>query len=291
VKLNPKKLLVFFYLAIFVLLVLLLVQRNLGIRLIVRGDDMGFCHAANEGCIKSYEEGIMTVVEVMVPGPYFLEAVKMLNENPDLDVGIHLTLTSEWENIKWGPLTDSPSLADEDGNFYQMVWPDDAYPPHKALATSNWKLEEIEKEIRAQIELALKHIPHISHMTPHMAFHQISPQVRNLLFRLAKEYGLNANIRFLPLPYIDLFGNAFTAEERIANAVQVLEELEPGTWQCYEHPGMDTPEMRNVWHNGDENVAIARDAVTKAFTSEKVKEVIARRKIKLIGYKDLKFWH
>ena len=70
------------------------------IRLIMRGDDIGSSHAANLGCIKSYQEGIMKSVEVMVPCAWFPEAVQMLQENPGLDVGVHLTLTSEWENVK-----------------------------------------------------------------------------------------------------------------------------------------------------------------------------------------------
>lgn len=266
-------------------------QQSREIRLIVRGDDMGFCHAANVGCIKSYRDGIMTAVEVMVPCSYFLEAAEMLNENPGLDVGVHLTLTSEWENMKWGPLTHAPSLVDENGYFFPMVWPNEDYPPNRALGTSNWKIEEIENELRAQIEKALIHIPHCSHLTPHMAFHEISREVVHLVLQLAREYDLDANIRLLPLKTADLFQHALNAEDKINNAVDVLENLGSGTWQFVDHPGVDTPEMRLVWHIGDEDVAVSRDAVTKAFTSSKVKEVIARRKIKLIGYKDLKLWH
>jgi len=59
------------------------------IRLLVRGDDMGFCHAANVGCIESYKFGIMRSVELMVPTPWFMEAVQMLKENPRTSSGIH----------------------------------------------------------------------------------------------------------------------------------------------------------------------------------------------------------
>lgn len=290
-NISRKKVFVLTYVTIFILLILFLFYRDGQIRLIVRGDDMGFCHAVNVGCIKSYQEGILTTVEVMVPGPHFLEAAQMLNENPGLDVGIHLTLTSEWEKLKWGPLTNAPSLVDSNGHFFPMVWPNDAYPPNQALATSLWRIEEIERELRAQIELALKHIPWISHLTPHMGFIEMSPKVLNLCLQLAREYNLDANIRFLPLKRVDLFEDGYTAEEKINNAVRILENLDPGTWDFYEHPGMDTPELRNVWHIGDEDVAFARDAVTKALTSVKLRDVIERRKIKLIGYRDLKFWH
>ena len=78
---------------------------------------MGFSHYANVGCIKAYQEGILTAVEVMVPCDYFPEAVELLKQNQGLDVGIHLTLNSEWENIKWRSLTNAPSLVDENGFF------------------------------------------------------------------------------------------------------------------------------------------------------------------------------
>src|SRR5262245_41898293 len=82
-------------------------------RLIVRGDDMGYSHSGNEAILKCYKEGIETSIEVIVPSPWFPEAAKMLADNPGVDVGIHLALTSEWDNVKWRPLSDCPSLRDE----------------------------------------------------------------------------------------------------------------------------------------------------------------------------------
>ena len=75
------------------------------IRLIVRGDDMGAAHAINEACIQSYRDGVVRSMEVLVPGPWFMEAAAMLQKQPGLDVGIHLDLTSEWELVKWGSLS------------------------------------------------------------------------------------------------------------------------------------------------------------------------------------------
>jgi len=281
----------FFFVILLSILTVYLIHRKTGeIRLIVRGDDMGFSHAANLGCIKAYEEGILTSVDVMVPCDYFLEAVKMLKNHPELDVGIHLTLNSEWQNIRWGPVTHAPSLLDPYGYFYPMVWPDEHDPPYLALGTANWKLDEIEQELRAQIELALKHLPQCSHATPHMAFHSISPQVSRLTHRLIKEYNVNANIRMLPMNMIYLFGDANTLGEMIASAVNVLENLKPGTWEVYEHPGMLIEGEEPHWHIGAENDAQYRDLVTKALTSKELKKAIKRRNIKLIRYRDLKVW-
>ncbi len=252
---------------------------------------MGFSHASNAGCIKAYQEGILTAVEVMVPGKYFLEAVEILKENPGLDVGIHLTLNSEWENLKWGPITNAPSLVDKNEHFSPMTWPDEAYPPQMALGTSNWNIEEIEKELRAQIELALLHLPKTSHATPHMGFNTISPQVNRLAFNLIREYNVDANLRFLPLKEVSLFEDAITLEEMISTAVEVLENLGPGTWQIYEHPGMIITGEEGAWHIGAEDDAVYRDAVTQALISKQVQEVVQRRNITLMGYKDLKPWH
>ena len=86
--------------------ILLILMQSYGcaqqdIKLLVRGDDIGSSHNANLACIESYKNGIVRSVEIMVPCSWFEEAVIMLNENPGLDVGIHLTLTSEWDNYKW----------------------------------------------------------------------------------------------------------------------------------------------------------------------------------------------
>lgn len=97
------------------------------IRLIVRADDMGCCHAVNVACIDSYQNGIVRSVEVMVPTPWFNEAVAMINQQPGLDIGIHLTLTSEWELLKWGPITQSPSLVDRMGHFFSHDQPTERF--------------------------------------------------------------------------------------------------------------------------------------------------------------------
>lgn len=146
---------------VFFLLFVLLVCVAMGqseIRLLVRGDDMGYSHSGNKAILKCYKEGIERSAEILVPSPWFPEAVKMLNENPGLDAGIHLTLTSEWDNVKWRPLTYCPSLTDSNGYFYPKIRPDKYYPG-QALQEKAWKIEEIEKELRAQIETAIRNVP------------------------------------------------------------------------------------------------------------------------------------
>src|SRR6478735_3908834 len=97
-------------------------------RLIIRADDMGYSHSGNIALIESYKRGITKSIEVIVPSPWFPEAVKMLKENPGVDVGVHLAITSEWENIKWRPLTEAASIKDSNGYFFPMVTPNKNYP-------------------------------------------------------------------------------------------------------------------------------------------------------------------
>ena len=259
-----------------------------GISLIVRGDDIGSCHAANVACIRSYKEGIMTSVELMVPCSWFPEAVKMLNENPGLDVGIHLVLTSEWDSYKWRPLTWARSLTDADGYFYPTIWPRKNMPAGTALKDADWKIEEIEKELRAQIELGKLKVPHVSHLSFHMGCASWDPKVKEICAKLAKEYDLYIVPPEAGVRGFGGFGDAKTAGERIEKFVKRLEGLKPGTYLFVEHPGLDTAEMSAIGHTGYEDVAKDRDAVTEVFVSEKVEKAIERLGIKRISYADLK---
>jgi predicted glycoside hydrolase/deacetylase ChbG (UPF0249 family) len=253
------------------------------IRLIVRADDIGSSHTANLACIRSYRDGIARSVEVMVPAPWFNEAVQMLAENPGYDVGVHLTLTSEWEKVKWGPITPASSLVDRQGHFYPTTSRRGASP---GFLQAKPDLDEVDRELRAQIELAVDKIENVTHLSCHMGTATCTPELRALVERLAAEYKL-------PLDAPDAKrtprwgGSNTTAKQKEENLVQLLENLEPGLWLTVEHPGLDTPEMRSIGHPGYENVAADRDGVTRAFTSPKVQEVIRRRRIQLISYGDL----
>jgi hypothetical protein len=261
------------------------------IRLIVRGDDMGALHGINLGIMEAYRNGIMRTVQVIVPGPWFPEAVKMLQEHPDIDVGVHLALTSEWSNVKWRPLTWAPSLVDEDGYFFPMIWPRDDFPPGTALRQASWKLAEVEAELRAQIELLRKHVPRLSHVGCHMGCESLAPEVAAVVAKLRREYGLDADVsslKRLPLQWPkDRKRNELTTDQRIDVFVHALATMGPGDYEFGEHPATDDPEMRAVFHTGYENVAQDRAAVTALWTNERVKEVVRRRGVQIIGFRDL----
>jgi hypothetical protein len=230
----------------------------------------------------------MRSVEIMVPCAWFPEAVRMLNENPGLDVGVHLTLTSEWDHVKWRPLTHAPGITDEDGFFFPMIWPNDRFPENRTLKGSNWKLEEIEAEMRAQIELAVKYIPQVSHLSCHMGCSGWDEGVAAIYSKLAKEYKLDIHTSDYGVERFPLAGKGETAEERIHDFIEGLNKLEGGeTYLFIEHPALESLEMSAVGHEGYTNVNEDRQMVTDLFTSEKVIKVINQRGIRLISYADL----
>ena len=264
-------------------MLLSLFAQNGEIRLIVQGDDMGAAHAINEGTIKAYRDGVMRTTNIMAPTPWLPEAARLLAANPGLEVGIHLTLTSEWSLVKWRPLTPAPSLTDANGNFYPMVRPNPLLPPGQSLVDRKPKLAEVEKELRAQIELAKRLVPRVSYMTTHMGFAGPFPEIQELLKKLSNEYHL-----LMPGDGAKRLGKIYESTDsgdvRAAKIAKRLETLEPGTWILLDHAALDTPEMRAIHHPGYENVAQDRAAVVDSWTSEIVKEVVRRRGILLVGH-------
>jgi CubicO group peptidase (beta-lactamase class C family)/predicted glycoside hydrolase/deacetylase ChbG (UPF0249 family) len=256
-------------------------------QLIIRGDDMGYSHSGNLALIQSYQQGIETSIEVIVPSPWFPETVKMLKQNPRVDVGLHFAITSEWDNVKWRPLTDCPSLKNEDGYFYPMLFKNKFYPG-QAVMDHTYKLEDIEKEMRAQIELAVKYIPRLSHISGHMGSLAFTPEVKALTLKLGAEYKLPVvDAQSTSISYTGFDFRNKTTEERIDGFIAMLDKLEDGkTYVFVEHPGLDNAELRAVSHIGYEDVAQGRQDVTTIFTSEKVKAAIIKKGVKLVSYKE-----
>lgn len=260
-------------------------------RLIIRGDDMGYSHSGNEALLRSSLEGIQTSIEVLVPAPWFPEAVKMLKENPGIDVGLHFTLTSEWDNVKWRPLTEARSLRDADGYFYPMIFKNNHYRG-RAITDHDFQLSDIEAELRAQIETLKRHVPHVSHISGHMGCTMFTPEVKERVRKVAAEYGLpvvdSDAVKDFGIDYIWIDSRNKSTEERIDAFIRQLDKLENGkTYVFLEHPGLDNAELRAIHHIGYENVAEDRQAVTDLFTSEKVKKAIYRKGIRLVSYKEV----
>lgn len=274
--------------SILLLLVLLVIEaQQKNIRLIVRGDDMGYAHAGNEALITCYRNGIEKSIEVIVPSPWFPEAVKLLEQNPTVDVGVHLAITSEWSNIKWRPLTDCVSIKDKDGYFYPMVYPNTNYPG-QSIKENAWNIADIEKEFRAQIEMALKKIPRISHISAHMGCTELSPEVKAMAQKLTIEYKISINPEALNVKQANYDGPHKTAAEKMKSFIKMLIKLQAGsTYLFVDHPGLNNAELQAIYHIGYEKVAEDRQGVTDLFTNVKIKALIKKKGIQLISYKDL----
>lgn len=259
-------------------------------RLIVRGDDMGFAQSGNDALIKCYREGIETSIEVLAPAPWFPQAARLLmeKENRGVDVGVHLCLTSEWDHVKWRPLTSAPSLVDADGYFFPMVRPNANFPG-RSLVENAWQLAEIEREFRAQIELVRRHVPRVSHVSAHMGCTTLAPAVAAMTKRLTRELGVDIDLDEHGVKQIRYIGPKSTAEQKLEAFLQALATLQPGrTYWFIDHPALNTPELRAISHRGYENVAADRQGVTDTWTHPRVKAFIQQRGIQLIGYRDLK---
>ena len=258
-------------------------------KLIVRGDDMGFSHSGNVALIKSYREGIQTSIEVIAPSPWFPEAVNLLKQNPRADVGLHFAITSEWDGVKWRPLASVPSITNEDGYFYPMLFKNWNYPG-QAVLDQAWKVDDVEKELRAQIALAKKYIPRLSHISGHMGATGFDPAVKAMVSRVARETGLatvDSDAQQNPIGYKGIAWNGKNTEERIDAFIDMINNLENGKTVVFvEHPGIDDDELKAISHIGYTDVASGRQDVTTVFTNERVREAIARRGVKLVTYRE-----
>jgi hypothetical protein len=254
------------------------------IRLIVQGDDMGVAHGINLGTIKAYKEGVLRVTNVMTPGNWMPEAARLLAENPGLEVGVHLTLTAEWSDVKWRPLTIAPTLVDKNGFFFPMVQPNRNFPPGSSLREANPSVAEVEKEFRAQIELARRMVPRVSYISGHMGCTNVTPEVQAMTTRIAREYGLRSGRTAGAQNFNAGYANTDSTEVRVAKIVKRLEEIGPGTYIMLDHCAMNTPEIQAMGHPGYEHVAADRWSVVESWTHPKVMEVVKRRGVRLVTY-------
>ncbi len=145
-------------------------------------DDLGASHGANQAFLTLARAGRVTCGSVIVPGPWFREIADAACADPSLDVGVHLTLTSEWDTCRWAPLSTisrASGLIDGDGYFWRSL----------DEVRCNLVPEAAEAELRAQIERALAAGFRPTHIDAHMAAAML-PGLLDAHIRLAREYGL-----------------------------------------------------------------------------------------------------
>ncbi len=224
-------------------------------------DDVGMSHSMNRGAFEAYENGLATSASVMMPCPWVPEVVEWLRTRPGADFGLHLTLTSEWKLYRWGPLAGAaavPGLVDPEG----CLWKDVASVLQHATP------DEIEREIRAQIERAERMGFNFTHLDSHMGTLFASPEY----FKRYMKVGIEKQVPILMaggrapnarrenpvpatllaplaeevwnagLPVIDDIHTASynwkDKEEKTGRFVELLAQLEPGITEVIIHCAM-----------------------------------------------------
>jgi predicted glycoside hydrolase/deacetylase ChbG (UPF0249 family) len=251
-------------------------------QLLIRCDDVGMSHTVNMAVRRLIETGIPFSTSVMIACPWYLEAVEILKSNPQIGVGIHLTLNSEWESYKWGPVVGAatvPSLVDEYGHFY---------PSETQFAAADVDLQEIEMELRAQIERALAAGLRVDYLDYHMLTAVSTPELRAIVEKLASEYGLGLS-RYFGETSVSIWADA--PAEKLASLLEHVRNIKPGLSLLVIHLGMETPEMSALVDLNNENdpyrVAVHRQAELDAVTSPAFRQALDDAGIKLVTYEDI----
>ena len=249
----------------------------------LRFDDIGMCHGLNSAIGEVAATGMPMSVSVMFACPWYQEAVPILKQFPNVSVGVHLVLNSEWKNYRWGPVTGAasvPSLVDSEGYFF---------PSRAALFAHNPRVEEVERELRAQIDRAVRSGLRIDYLDYHMGAAVQTPEMRALVEKLAKEYHVGIS-RYFGERGADGVYNA-PIEGKSDTLMRIVNSLTPGVrWLFVFHIGLETPEMDalvDMNSFGLPNVSKHRNAERKAVLSERFQSAIHSGKIQLRSYYDV----
>ncbi len=265
--------------------------------MIINGDDFGMNQATNTGTMKALKSGGITSTTVMVPCGWFMQAADLSRRNPKANVGVHTVLTSEWKHYKWGPVVgwkSAPSLCTEQGYFFDDV----------PLVYLSATLEDVDKEIRAQIDKAVLAGIDITHIDSHMGTMQTMPGYHELYIKIAKDYNLPCRMAGHDLmdkfnagylidmademgvvhPDILFMGDPPSVAETESWWKQRMGQLEPGkVTEIYIHCAVDTPEMRDTTGSTGRRVAD-----TDFFSDPKTQQWIKDQGIKLVSYRELR---
>ncbi len=251
--------------------------------IMVRCDDIGMCHGVNMAAQRLIDKEIPFSASVMFCCPWYQEAVEILKDQPQVSVGVHLTLNAEWKNYRWGPVAGAqavPSLVTDQGFFY---------PSRKALFDNNPYLEEIEIELRAQIERALKSGLEIDYLDYHMGTAVSSPELLEIVESMAREYKLGISRWYGEQDVQGIY--SAQPEHKLDTLMNRLHNLPQNKINLLVfHIGSDTPEMqalKDLNEFGLKNMSKHRKAETDAICSSRFRTFIEENNFKLLNYGQL----
>lgn len=256
--------------------------------LIVNCDDLGMCHSANVAVYDALRNGFATSASLMVPCPWARGAAASYRGD---DVGVHLTLNSEFDTYRWGPITHAPSLLDGDGGFPRTV-------------TDVWDhadMDEVRRECRAQVERAILWGFDVTHLDSHMGTVQIKSEFFDVYLELAMEFELPIRLSgpgtewLIGFPFRDLAEEAgvvvpdelvFVPSVGSRQALlEAIPNLKAGVTEIYLHPSTDTPELRAFAPDCEARVDDHRLLVAER---ERIQGMLQDAGVTLIGYRALR---
>ena len=264
-------------------------------RLIIHADDLGMSVSVNRAAMLAVEAGTVSSVSVMVPTPSFDDAVDRIKAHQNLDVGVHLTLTSEWLGVRWRPILPAemvPSLVDADGYFHRKWDPTKVNPL------------EAEQELRAQILTARQVGLQLTHIDVHQfVLYGSGRPFAEVLANIAKDEGLPVLLAKSGLPgsaqvaelftnpvileSIHTIGPAETAGRWPQWYANTLRALPPGVNEIIVHPGFDDEELRRIIVGQEAWGAAWRQRETNVLTSPEFRKQIDERGLILIGWRSV----
>jgi len=263
--------------------------------LILHADDLGAAHSVDAASFDALEKGAVSSASVMVPTPWITEVAAYARAHPNADLGLHLTLTSEWETYRWGsvePAEKVPSLLDSAGTF----------PNDEKLVAANAKPLEVEREIRAQINRALALGIRPTHLDSHMGSLFTTPELIATYVKVAHDYRL---------PFLALKGSpltapraGLTAQDIVLDAViiadrevprdqwkefylKAIANLKPGLTEIIVHLGHDDTELQAVMVNHEPYGSAWRQRDYDVVTSPEFKKALRDNHVILVTWKEL----
>jgi predicted glycoside hydrolase/deacetylase ChbG (UPF0249 family) len=265
--------------------------------IIVHADDLGETHAVNAAAIKSLEAGTVNSASMMVPCPWFPEIAGYAKSHPNVDFGLHLTVTSERVYYRWGSVAAAdkvPSLLDENGYFH-----------HDWEHNQRINAKEVEVELRAQVERALAMGVRPTHLDSHQYRLIINgKELFDVMLRVAHEYKLPIFVNkdwFTEHPYLQeslgpddiVLDHTITIEPEVPPEkwndfyISALKNLKPGVTEFVIHPGFDDEELRAATRERATWGAAWRQRDFDFFNSNQFRQILAQENIKLITWREL----
>ncbi len=265
--------------------------------LIIHADDLAVAHSEDAASFDALDKHAVTSASIMVPCPWLTEVAAYAKDHPDADLGLHLTLTSEWKTYRWGPIESKdkvPSLLDPSG----YLWPE------TDQASPNLKPEEVDREIRAQIEHAMAMGIHPTHLDSHMGVLFSRPELFAVYVKIAHEYKLpflavrspQAPKELLSMlsdkdPILD---SIIMADPKVDSAnwksfyLNAIKNLKPGVTEIIVHLGHDDAELQSVMVDHPDYGAAWRQRDYDVITSPQFKKALQDNHVVLIKWRDLK---